>query len=446
LPPRSNPRSADWETALAPRRAAVAALGQVLDRARPLEDGLERAVAREGLASRERAFCRALATTTLRRLGGLEHILARFVPRRLPRKAATARNALRLGLAQLLFMKVADHAAVDTSVELVAEARRPADRALKNLVNAVLRRALREREALQSELERDPALFLPETLTARWRRMYGAATRDAIVRACLSEPPLDVTVKDPQDRAAWARRLGADLLPTGSLRLKHAGAVEELSGFSDGAFWIQDAAAALPARLLAGSGAVADLCAAPGGKTLQLAAQGGGPVTALDRSESRCARLRDNLARTGLSAEVVAADLLAWQPEGAFSRVLLDAPCTATGTLRRHPDAAWTREAADLASLTEIQRRLLDRAIQLLAPGGRLVYCVCSLEPEEGLDQVEAALAHHAGLTRAPIAAAEVPGLTEAITPQGDLRTLPCHWADAGGMDGFYIARLARGD
>jgi len=419
---------------------------QVLEHGRTLEDALAAAIAREGLGPRDRAFTHALTAATLRHLGGVDHILNRFVSRPLPDRAVTARNALRLGLTQLLFLAVADHAAVDTSVELVAKARRPADRALKNLVNAVLRRALREREALLAELEAQPALFFPRPLVTRWQRIYGAAVCDAILRACLIEPPLDLTVKMPEDVPQWAKRLGAKRLPTGSLRLFEAGAVEQLPGFSDGAFWVQDAAAALPARLLSGNGPVADLCAAPGGKSLQFAAQGGGPVTAVDRSEQRCARLRDNLERTGLSAEIVTADLLAWEPGTTFPRMLLDAPCTATGTLRRHPDAAWVRGGAELARLAEMQRHLLDHALRLLDPGGRLVYCVCSLEPEEGPEQIAAALERHSGVSRVPIAAEEIGGLAEAVTPEGDLRTLPSHWAKEGGMDGFYVARLTRSD
>lgn len=259
------------------------------------------------------------------------------------------------------------------------------------------------------------------------------------------EPPLDITVKNAAEAGEWAERLGARLLPTGSLRLAHAGRADALAGFAEGAFWVQDVAAALPARLLSRfDGPLADLCAAPGGKTLQLAAQGRGPVTAVDRSAERSRLIAENLERTGLRAEIVTADLLDWRPEHAFPRLLLDAPCTATGTLRRHPDIAWSKSEADIASLADLQARLLEHTLTLLAPGGTLVYCVCSLEPEEGPMQIAALLERHSGLSRLPVHADEIGGLAEAITPEGDLRTLPSMWAELGGMDGFYAARLTK--
>jgi 16S rRNA (cytosine967-C5)-methyltransferase len=238
------------------------------------------------------------------------------------------------------------------------------------------------------------------------------------------------------------------VLPTGSVRTVAQGHVALLPGYHEGAWWVQDAAAALPARLFGDVAGreVADLCAAPGGKTAQLSAAGA-RVTAVDRSASRLTRVRDNLARLGLFAAMVAADVTEWQA-GPFDAVLVDAPCSSTGTIRRHPDVAWLKSEIDLAQLTGLQRRLLDRAVALAKPGGAIVYCVCSLEPEEGEQQIEALLAREAGVRRRPIRAGEVPGIADFLTPAGDLRTLPSQWSDSdprmGGLDGFFAARLER--
>jgi 16S rRNA (cytosine967-C5)-methyltransferase len=235
------------------------------------------------------------------------------------------------------------------------------------------------------------------------------------------------------------------LLPTGTLRLRHAGAVSELPGYDEGAWWVQDAAAALPAALFGdiNGATVIDLCAAPGGKTMQLAAAGAG-VIAIDRSDARLQRLRENAKRTGLAIEAIAADGATWKPQRPVGHVLLDAPCTSTGTLRRHPDAAWLKSQEDVQRMVALQDRLLDAAFAMLAPGGTLVYCVCSLQREEGADRIAALLARNDRVERRPIAAGEVGGLADLLTREGDLRTLPCHLGDQGGMDGFYAARLVR--
>jgi 16S rRNA (cytosine967-C5)-methyltransferase len=280
----------------------------------------------------------------------------------------------------------------------------------------------------------------------RWTHGYGDAAARAIAAMHAVEPPLDLSVKaDPE---AWAARLHGRVLPTGTVRTPAQGRISALPGFAEGAWWVQDAAAALPARLFGDvrGRRVADLCAAPGGKTAQLAAMVA-RVTAVDRAPARLARLRDNLARLGLEVETVAADVTEWQG-GAFDAVLLDAPCMSTGTIRRHPDIPWLKSAADLEALVELQRRLLDRAAALLEPGGTLVYCTCSLEPEENEAQIAGLLARNPGLRRHPVAAQEVAGLAELLSPAGDLRTLPCHLADPdahwAGLDGFYAARLER--
>jgi 16S rRNA (cytosine967-C5)-methyltransferase len=281
---------------------------------------------------------------------------------------------------------------------------------------------------------------------ARWTGAFGRPTAHAIAAMHGEEPPLDLTVK--QDPDGWAARLRGRVVATGTVRLVAHGPVSLLPGYVEGAWWVQDAAAALPVRLFgeAAGRRVADLCAAPGGKTAQLAAAGA-RVTAVDRSPTRRARLRENLARLGLAAETIEADALEWQAE-PFDAVLVDAPCSSTGTIRRHPDIPWLKREADVAAMASLQARLLDRAVALTRPGGILVYCTCSLEPEECEMQVSALLGRTPGLVRRPLATAEVGGQAEFVTEAGDLRTLPCHWPDTdprmAGLDGFYAARLER--
>ncbi len=427
----------------ASRRAALAVLRQVLDHRRPLDEVLGGAVG--ALAARDRAFVHSLVAGTLRHLGRIDALLDRCLERPLPAKARPVRHVMRLGAAQLLVLEMPPHAAVSTAVDLCHAARQGGH---ARLVNAVLRRLDREGRTWWADQDA-PRLNTPTWLWESWQAAYGEPATCAIAAAHGQAAPLDLTVRVAAEADAWAARLGAAVLPTGTLRLPpdHA-AVTDLPGFAEGAWWVQDAAASLPTRLLrAGPGQrVADLCAAPGGKTLHLAAMGA-DVVALDRSEGRLERVRDNLARTGLRAEVVAADALVWTlPSGSapFDAVLLDAPCSATGTLRRHPDAVWIKTPESVAGLARTQAALLDAALGLVRPGGTLVYCVCSLQPEEGPAVVEGALARHPGLIRDPVRPEDVGGMTDLITAAGDLRTLPCHLAEAGGMDGFYAARLVR--
>jgi 16S rRNA (cytosine967-C5)-methyltransferase len=284
---------------------------------------------------------------------------------------------------------------------------------------------------------------------ARWIAAYGEPTAREMALAIGHEPSLDITVKS--DAPQWATRLHGETLPTGTVRTLLQGSVTMLPGFTEGQWWVQDAAAALPARLFGdvNGKTIVDLCAAPGGKTAQLA-QGGARVTAVDRSPARMARLRDNLARLSLAADDVVTDAAEWpgQGNGGYDGVLVDAPCTSTGTIRRHPDVAWLRQEADIAALTALQKRLLQRAVALLKPGGTLVYCTCSLEPEEGEQAIASLLATESGMRRVPIEACEVAGLSEIVTANGDLRTLPCHLPHTdprlAGMDGFYAARLVK--
>ncbi len=428
--------------ALASRAAALDILTSTIDRHRPLDEAVDSALQERDLEARDSAFARLLATAAIRRLGQIDDAIMRLLDRAQPIRPVEVQHLLRLGAAQLMFLQTPAHAAVATAVDL-AEARGLGPS--KGLINAVLRRLSREMAAIQGEQD-EARLCLPDWLWSRWTAHYGEAATRAIVRQQLAEPPLDITLKPGEDAVQWAERLGAQALPTGTLRRAVGGRIEELPGFADGAWWIQDAAASLPVRLLGDVAGkkVIDLCAAPGGKTAQLAAAGA-TVTAVDRSAPRLALVESNLRRLGLSAELVAADALAWSPQsGSADAVLLDAPCTATGTMRRHPDIALGKEPADLAKLARLQGALLDRAASLVRPGGRLVYCTCSLEPEEGEKQVDRLLAANPDFVRLPIRSDEIGGLAEAITPAGDLRTLPCHLADYGGIDGFFAARLER--
>jgi 16S rRNA (cytosine967-C5)-methyltransferase len=432
-------RSVVSEDPLQSRRVALDVYAASGRGGRSLDDAIREHKGFGRLEPRDRAFVRNLVATTFRHRGQIEALLDGFVSRPLPQSEALIADILHLGLAQLLFLQTPPHAAVDTSVRLVEMS----DRArMKGFVNAVLRRAGREGAAVVAR--QDPArLNTPDWLWRSWVQAYGLELAHDIAAAHQQEAALDLSVKGEAER--WAQQLNAIVLPSGSLRRSEGGLVSELPGFGEGAWWVQDAAAALPARLLgevAGK-TIADLCCAPGGKTLQLAAAGA-EVTAVDVSAKRLKLVDENLARTGLKAQTVAADVLTWKPGTQFDAVLLDAPCTATGTLRRHPDAAWHKRATDVARLAQLQGHLLDAMAALVRPGGTLIYAVCSLQPEEGENQIEALLARGAPFAPAPVLAAELPGLEQAVTGQGHVRTLPCHWPQLGGMDGFFIARLRR--
>jgi 16S rRNA (cytosine967-C5)-methyltransferase len=421
------------------RAAANQVLAQILDRRQPLDAALEASRMLAGLQARDRAFARLIVTTVLRRLGQIDDLIQRCLERPLQPKARAARGLLRIGAAQLLFLRTPAHAAVDSTVALAGGAQLAPYR---GLINAVLRRLAREGDGLLAG--QDAArLNLPDWLWQPWLRAYGEDVVRAIAEVLTADPPLDISVK--AEAGEWAARLGATPVAGGSLRLSHAGAVMELPGYDDGAWWVQDAAATLPARLLGDvkDETVIDLCAAPGGKTAQLAAMGA-RVTAVDRSGTRMDRVRQNLARLGLRAECIVADVATWRPERPARFVLLDAPCSATGTLRRHPDIAWLKMQADVERMVAIQDVLLAAAAEMVAPGGTLVYCTCSLQPEEGPARVAALLARDATFERHAVVPSEIGDLPDAITAEGDLRTLPCHLAAQGGMDGFYAARLVR--
>src|SRR5436190_1449377 len=420
----------------AARRVAVDIVSGVLRQKRPLDDLLERSEI-GALPERDRALVRTIVATVLRRLGTLRHMFAVRLERGLPKSAPNVEDILLIGAAQILFLDVPDHASVDLSVRL-AQADVHASH-YSGLVNGVLRKLARDGKTELATL--DTALLdTPEWLMERWTGHYGVATARAIAAAHTQEPALDLTVKS--DPAKWAAALNGRVLDTGTVRAVASGPVPQLPGYDDGAWWVQDAAAALPARLLGdiGGKSVADLCAAPGGKTAQLALAGA-QVTAVDRSAPRLERVRQNLLRLQLSAEIIKADAAEWQG-GPFDAVLVDAPCSSTGTIRRHPDVGWLKSEGDLAQLIGLQQRLLDRAAALTKPGGQIVYCVCSLEPEEGEQQIEALLAREPGIRRRPIGRNESPGTAEFLKPNGDLRTLPSNWPDLdprmGGLDGFF--------
>jgi 16S rRNA (cytosine967-C5)-methyltransferase len=416
------------------RAVALDLLQEVLVRQRSLDEAMERNIHWPELEPRDRAFARLLTSTTLRRLGEINQALDLFVTERLPPKARAVSDALRLGACQLLFLGTPAHAAVGETVELVGGLGALAG--YKGLVNAVLRRLGRERPVT------DPWRNLPAWLAGSWVDAYGEPKARAIAASHLNEAPLDLSVKS--DPESWAQRLGGEILPTGSLRLpRGAGPVESLPGYEEGAWWVQDAAASLPARLLGRPRHAIDLCAAPGGKTAELLARGS-RVTAVDRSAPRLTRLGDNLRRLGFEATVVTADAATWRPEEPAEAVLLDAPCSATGTIRRHPDLPWLKRPADIPKLTALQDRLLANAIAMTKPGGLIVYATCSLQPEEGIERIESLLAAGAPVERLPIAVEEVGGLADILNPEGDLRSLPFHLGEKGGMDGFYAARLKR--
>jgi 16S rRNA (cytosine967-C5)-methyltransferase len=448
--PRQKSRPRPAPPGLAARSLAHDLIAGVLIDRRPLDQLLAEAMARPEVAHiepRDRAFARLLAATVLRRLGELERVLEAFLTKPLPRAAQRVRVILLAGAAQLLLTKTSPHAAVDLAVE--ATRREPHGTPFAGLANAVLRRVAREGEAVLAGVDRGK-LNVPAWLWQRWERAYGAETARRIAEASLKEPALDLTLKPGEDAAAWAERLGGVALPTGSVRLATHGRVEELAGYEEGAWWVQGAAAALVARV-AGPGAgelagrtVADLCAAPGGKTASLAAAGA-LVTAVDDSPGRLERLGQNLARLRLAAEVVTADAATWAPGRVFDVVVLDAPCTGTGIISRHPDILRLKRAGDVARMAEVQAAMLRNATSLVRPGGTLVYGTCSLEPEEGRAQIEALIAREPAFRRVPIEAAAI-GVDPSWIADGDVRTLPFHLGTdgTGGLDGFYIARLRR--
>lgn len=414
------------------------AAGVLLNAALEGRGGLDTALSfREvsDLPGPDRAFARAVAMAALRRLGEIDQILDRKLQKSPP---LAVRTILRVALAQTLVLETPAFAAVSTAVKLAE--RETKTRPYKNLVNAVLRGIEREGPGLTTAESN-----LPEWLAARWRATYGEPTLTGLALAAREEPSTDLSLKPDVDAAAVAEALDGEVMAGNTVRTGRRGDLSTWPGFDDGVWWVQDAAAAVPVRLLAPKAgeSIVDFCAAPGGKTLQIAASGAA-VVALDRSDKRLDRLRANLARTDLSAEVVAVPAEDWDDPRAFDAVLLDAPCTATGTFRRNPEVLRATKPADVAKLADVQHRLLDAAAERVKPGGRLVYCVCSLEREEGETQIIAFLRRNPAFRTAAADPAAVGAPDEALTPEGWLRILPSMWAEKGGLDGFFIARLDR--
>ena len=445
---RDRAHARDMQVGLPARRAAVELLAAVLQRKQVLDDVLGRSLERGAmfdLAARDRALARAIVAASLRQKGELDRVLFTFLGRGLPDKSGTLYPILLTGAAQLIFLKTPPHAAIDLAVTLAQYD--PKAKRYDKLVNAVLRRVANEGEVIASALDA-ARVNTPDWLWSRWVSYWGEARAHAIAEANLIEPPLDLTVKN--NPALWAERLSGRVLVTGSVRLLPKGRIESLASYDEGAWWVQDVAASLPAKLLghvAGQ-PVADLCAAPGGKTAQLVL-GGASVIAVDNSKTRLKLLAENLKRLHLEAELVEADAASWQPGGLFDAVLLDAPCSSTGTIRRHPDIPYVKSAKDIEALAALQARLLDNAARLVRPGGKLIYSTCSLEPEEGEAQIAAFLTRNAAFSIDPISPAELYGQAQWIEPSGCLRTFPYELkldsAEWSGMDGFFAARLVRG-
>ncbi|PNG27042.1 RsmB/NOP family class I SAM-dependent RNA methyltransferase [Methylocella silvestris] len=437
---------AERHPGLPARLAAAAILNDIVGKAHSLEDCFSPGAIPsrlQGLDPRDVALTRSIVTAALRRLGTIRKTLGEFLDKGLPRPVAHLEWTLIAASAQILFLDVPDHAAVDLAVRATRLETKSAPFA--GVINAVLRNIARSRDKILEDS--DPFDHdTPPWLAARWRKTYGEDLARQIARANRDEPTLDLTVKS--DPALWAERLGGLVLPTGSVRLLTHAPIAELSGYAEGEWWVQDAAAALPARLLdAAPGArVADFCAAPGGKAAQLAAAGA-KVTAIDRSAERLKRLAANFSRLHLHADVVVADIVGLKAQ-PFDAILIDAPCLATGTIRRHPDIAWIKKPTDIAPLAQVQARMLDKAVELVRPGGVIVYCTCSLEPEEGEFQIAALLRRNPDVLRSKISPHEVGAIEGVINNEGELRTLPCHLpADdprLSGLDGFFAARLVR--
>ncbi|WP_235911851.1 RsmB/NOP family class I SAM-dependent RNA methyltransferase [Mesorhizobium xinjiangense] len=433
---------------LAARAAAARLLAAVIDAKTPL-DGLTDAEHGHpqylALEPRDRSLVRAILATTLRFRVTISKLIESRLERPLPAKATQLSHILHVGAAQILFLDVPDSAAVNLAVSHARSD--PRTTRFAGLVNAVLRELARRKERALPKVLAETA-DAPDWLAQRLAAAYGPEKAAVILDLQRSEAPTDFTVK--ADLAGWAERFGGIVLPTGTVRVaKLDGAVADLDGFADGAWWVQDAAAGLPARMLGDVAGlrVADLCAAPGGKTAQLA-MAGAKVTAVDVSANRLKRLQANLQRLKLDAEIVQADLLKWQPERPFDAVLIDAPCSSTGTVRRHPDVPWTKSPADIEKLAHLQRRLLERAVTFVRPGGRIVFSNCSLDPLEGEELAAAFLRETGAVESDPLQPGEIAGCDDFIDPEGRLRTTPADLPHAdktlSGLDGFFAARFRR--
>jgi 16S rRNA (cytosine967-C5)-methyltransferase len=423
------------------RLAAQTVLTSVLRQRRPLDVALDQAFSASQLEPRDAGFARAIVGETLRRFGQLDALLRECLSKPLaPHRSGATLEILLTGACELLFLNVPPHAAVDAANRLAVQDSKAVH--FKPLINATLRRLSREGQTMLAAQDAE-RLNTSDWLWTRWCEAYGEETARAIAKAHLSPAPLDIIGAHGDLDAA--RFPNAEILPGGMLRLRDAGRVDVLPGFADGEWWVQDFAANLPARLLGDvrGKTVIDLCAAPGGKTAQLASMGAN-VIAVEREASRIVSLNENLERLKLAANIVEADVRDFSPAERAPFVLLDAPCSATGTIRRHPELPWIKSASDINACAQTAGELLDAAAEAVADGGTLLFAVCSLEREEGIEQAEDFLRRHQEFRREPVRADELFGMAELVSAEGDLRTLPCHFADRGGMDGFYAARFKR--
>ncbi len=445
-PQSDTPATIGWQARLAAAELVLVAMEGASD----FDAAMDKSRTFKRLQGPDRGFARAMAGAALRAVGRIDWALGGMLKRPLDELQPPLQALLRVGAAQLWIMNVADHAAVSATVEAAGkweDARKGG-----GLINAVLRRAAREGDAFANS---PVTAVWPDWLAARMKASLGAEQAEELALAQLDEPPIDLTLRSPEDAEAWAEKLEAEVLPNGSLRLQSGAGLMELPGFADGAWWVQDTAAALPAKLLGDvrGQAVADLCAAPGGKAMQIAAMGA-KLFAIDMSRQRIVRLRENAERAKLPMTIVESDGRTWRPEQPLDAVLLDAPCSALGIIRRHPEGVWRRDPKDLVRFPSIQRALVDAAHEMLKPGGRLVYSVCTPVPEEGREIIEAVIAT-GGWKRVAIQRAELAGFQDSLTSDGDVLTLPrarVSGATTGGefatasmnSDAFYIARLER--
>lgn len=426
------------------RDAAYKILCDVLLKNTPLDQIIATHPKITPLEPRDRNLARMIIMTALRHKGQMDDIINRARDNAADIRPEKIRILLYVGITQLLFMDIPDHAAVDTTVQLADQERLTRQ---KGLVNAILRRTTREG---QKWLSKQDAVQtnIPQYLLSAWIEDYGLSIAADIAKASLKEAAMDITLKKEADIKEWAEKLSGDILPSGSLRLKSAGDVTQLEGFELGTWWVQDASAALPAKLLGNELTgqnIVDLCAAPGGKTAQIAAAGAN-VTAVDRSANRLRRLDENMERLGFtkSVKTVVADGVSWKPPAPVDAVLLDAPCSATGTIRRHPDVMHLKSDTDINRLAMLQENLLNNMPNILKSGGILIYCTCSLQKKEGEEQVQKFLDKNADFQTVPVKAEELGNLENIITPEGWVRVLPTNLSDQGGMDGFFIARLKK--
>ncbi len=428
---------------LQPRKVALDMLSNVLDRKVSLDIVLD---SHEGFADldvKDRAFTRMLLTTTLRRLGQIDDLIIFAQDRPNDLKTPVIRNILRLGVAQIFFMAVPDYASVDSSVLLAQDNGMTRQ---KGFVNALLRKLVRKGH---DRLEKQDAgrLNTPSWLLEIWIKDYGLKVAAQIAHANLSEAALDISIKDKSKVEYWQDRLNATKLRISSLRRESGGNIRNLEGFDEGEWWVQDASAAIPATLFGDikGQKVIDMCAAPGGKTLQLASMGA-QVIAIDRSAKRLKRLQENLERTSLQefVNIDISDASLCKPSEMVKYILLDAPCSATGTIRRHPDISYLKSLKDISGLVSIQKRLLDHAAEIIDVNGIIIYCTCSLQKDEGEHQIENFLDNNKNFIRLPIKAVEIGDYAYMVNDDGDIRIFPYHLSDLGGMDGFFISRLKR--